>query len=153
MKSLATIARQQIAAEKRINSVVIIARYTFKDEARKAYSVYRVRSSDGHREYTVTLANGKAVGCECDSHRPCKHETACERAEKRIIAQKAKRAEKLATAEQVAPLVLGGAVASDLQAHVEDTLSAPADAWALLSKEQQREAYRELYPDDFYFAA
>ena len=110
-------------SRKATKTVHIVARVTFKAEERKAYTCYIVRSSNGVDTYTVTLVNGTATGCDCPARKPCYHMTGCESAEQKIVAQKAQRAEELAVAAQVAPLVLGE-FASDLQAHLEDEMPA-----------------------------
>lgn len=109
--------------------------------------------------YKVTCGDaGYECGCEQfeNRHDGCIHtKDASARAKARYA--EAKRAAELATAEQVAPLIVGPESASDMSAHVDDSLSGQADGFvdpfAGMTKEQQREAYRALYPDDFYSAA
>jgi hypothetical protein len=110
----ATLAtRKPRKAEK---TVQIVARVTFKAEARKAYTCYIVRSSNGVDTYTVTLVNGTATGCDCPARKPCYHMTGCEAAEQKIVAQKAQCEHEVAVAEEI----LGAALTSDLQAHLQD---------------------------------
>lgn len=59
---------RKVAAQKIVS---IIARFQFKDDPRKV--VYTVRSSTGTRTYEVSMFNGKATGCGCDSRKPCYH--------------------------------------------------------------------------------
>lgn len=95
-------------------TVHVIARIAFKNNS--SIVTYLVRSSDGANVYTTTLYNGKASGCDCPAHKPCYHMTGCETLE-------AKRAEELAEAAAIAPIILGEQFASDLHAHIDDELN------------------------------
>ena len=104
-----TTATKSRKAEK---SVQIIARISFKDNP--AIVVYLCRSSRCDAQYTTTLYNGCATGCDCPARKPCYHMTGCE-------AREAKRNEQLTGAAAVAPVILGE-MHGDLGAHIEDSI-------------------------------
>lgn len=144
---------------KKQSNLTILGRATFKATGAVLFGI-EDRNDKQPVIMHMTLIAGKVTGChnattgeECDGRHwsgHCCHET-------RVLAYEAQRQHELATAEQVAPLVVGDAFNSDLNAHVEDEMAAPADPWtdesydpfAGMTKEQKREAYRDLYPDDF----
>lgn len=88
-------------------------------------------SSDGQETYTVTCVDGKATGCECKSHRPCKHMLACEREEAFLAEFTApSHEEEVQVAEMVAAEILGQDFAQDLIAHIEDDIRTGALAYS-----------------------
>lgn len=108
------------------------------------YITYTALSSDGHTEYTVTLRDGKAVGCTCPATvHNCRHARACEFEEEwtkpttpgELVAYKQ---EQVAVAEQVAPLLVGE-LAQDLAEHMSDDLSVPLPERGSLTRERKVE--------------
>lgn len=130
-------------SHKATKEVQPLYRITFKDPARAGIVVYVVLSSDGETTYTTTLVDGRATGCSCPAMKPCYHMSQLEQREQECAQKQAEMHE----AAQVAPTILGEQFSQDLQAHVEDDLR--SEPWAILSKEQKREMYRNMYPDDY----
>ena len=64
---------------KQPKQVVIIARVQFKADSRKV--AYAVESSDGTKQYSVCLFDGKVTACDCPARKPCKHMNAAQRIE------------------------------------------------------------------------
>ena len=129
MMTLATLAKKQIAAEKRAAKALhLVARATFK--ATNA-TLYAIRSSEN--VYHVTVVAGIVTSCiDSATGEPCKgraftghckHGDFAMAHEAEYGALEAKRQSELATAEQVAPMVLGEQFTSDLSAHVEDEIA------------------------------
>lgn len=134
--SFATMARKQIAAEKRAaKELHLVARATFK--ATNA-TLYAIRSQD--KIYHVTVCAGRVTSCidsttgdPCKGRAftgKCKHGNFAMQFESENGALEAKRQEELAVAEAVAPLIVGELFADELHVHLDDEFSAqpePAD--------------------------
>ena len=118
------------------------------------YITYTALSSDGHTEYTVTLNSaGRATGCTCPATvKNCRHARA---AEFEFAWTAPVASESAVEVASVASTILGEQFAQDLPAHVEDSIESGefVNPFAGMTKAQRREAYRAMYPDDFYFAA
>lgn len=122
-------------------------------EVHGEYVVWTVLSSNGVDEYRTTLHNGKCIGCTCPATiRECKHALACEFEEAWIAP--IIREDELAEAAAVTTAVLGE-FAQDVEQHVQDSIESGefVDPFAGMTKAQQREAYRAMYPDDYGYYA
>lgn len=127
--SLATLAKQQIAAEKRAaKELHLVARATFK--ATNA-TLYAIRSQD--KVYHVTVLAGRVTSCvnsatgdTCQGWHytgKCRHADFVVAFENEHGALEAKKQAQIAVAETVAPLIVGPEFAEDLPAHIDDELA------------------------------
>ncbi len=122
--------------------VQIVARYQFKNDARKV--AYRVHSSDGRKEYTCFLFDGKATSCECPARKPCYHMIQLEQREQ-------ERAEQEAKVNRV--------VESDITQHVEDDITVNAIRngkivqvyWNELTDGEREEAVHNICFNEYYY--
>lgn len=68
-----------MASKKVQKQVQVIARFAHKCNGVETGLVsFKVRSSNGKNQYCTTLLNGKAIGCNCKSRKPCYHMTQLE---------------------------------------------------------------------------
>lgn len=121
---------------------------------RAGETFHLVQSSYEGYAYVVTEnAEFGYIECPCKAyefHRQCKHTKLVGAAN----AARYFRQHELTEAAAIAPAILGE-FAQDLEQHVTDSIESGefVDPFAGMTKAQQREAYRAMYPDDFYFAA
>jgi hypothetical protein len=156
--TFASAARKQIAREKKLASLTLTCRATFKATGRTTYDIRSTENS----HYHVVTENGKVYSCtnqdsglECEGRMytgHCYHGDFALAFEQAHGALEARRQEELAVAEQVVAALMPEMV-EDLTAHVEDELTAQDAAWAVMTPMQRRAAYSELYPDDYGYVA
>lgn len=165
--------KQAIATTIEITS---ISKVTRKDDGTR-YWVYNLISGASSKKYAVwATLGGHVCWCDCKDHefhpgRSCKHMTALQekidmkKEQRAAVASvehqladeiEAKRTEQLAEAATIAESILGQEFTQDLAVHVDDSLAsgelAPWEdlAWDAMSRQEQSEAYRNMYSDDYY---
>lgn len=153
--------KKAAAHEKKLASLTITAKATFKATGAQLYAV-----ESSEKTYHVTRIAGRVRSCiDAETGETCQaryygadhccHGDAVEMLEaarEQAVTAPAQAQEELAVAEQVAAEVMPE-LAADVVAHVEDELSSQQAAWARMTPMERRQAYSDLYPDDYGYAA